>query len=367
MRAITHILGRILRLLFIGLLLLSLLLFSYVAIVQYRTSQQIAIHKEEGIQVLEKLSLGGVHQWISIRGEDRSNPLLLFLHGGPGASEMVPLRYYNQALEQDFVVVSWDQRGTGKSFSREIDPESMSMEQIIEDTLELTRLLRERFEVERIFLAGHSWGSIIGLHAIDRSPEYYKAYIGIGQAVNFREAEEISYQFTLRRAEETGNERALLDLKEIDQDPYVDEDYRERIGVQREWLFAFGGEVYKETNNTRYLLNIAKMHLFAPEYSFVDLINSLRGSLYSLENLWDDLLAVDLPLQVPKVDVPVYFFTGRHDYVTVFEKVEEYYHLLEAPYKEMVWFEKSAHSPNYEEPDSFYREMVRVKDEVLDY
>ncbi len=351
--------------LLVAALLVCLVGSGYVLYRQHQTATTITISAPEGIESMETVNLGGVDQQIYLRGYDQSNPVLLFLHGGPGASEMVPLRHYNRALEDYFVVVHWDQRGTGKSFSNTIPHDSINLDQIVNDSIELTQKLRERFSEEKIFLAGHSWGSIVGVHAVDRNPEYYYAYAGVGQAVNFVQAEKISYQFTLDRARALDNQRALEELEEIGPPPYTGDDFAERIGVQRKWLFRFGGEVYGETDNTRYMLGLLQMHLFAPEYSVTDIVNLVRGSNLSSRLMWDDLLATDLPEQVAELEIPVYFLTGRHDYVTVFEKVEKYYEILHAPHKELVWFETSAHSPNFEEPEEFVRELLRIRDQHL--
>ena len=348
-----------------GLLVFIASVFIYAAHGSYRTSREIAIETPDGIQSLETVLLGGVEQSIYLRSLDASNPVLLFLHGGPGMSEMVPVRHYNRELEEHFVVVTWDQRGAGKSFSPDIPEETMTLGQIVEDTLELTRMLRERFNVDRIYLVGHSWGSIVGVHAADRYPDFYHAYVGVGQAVDFVEAEKISYQFTLDRARALGNEKAVRELQDIGSPPYPVENFAEFIGVQRKWLFRFGGEVYGETNNLRYVAGILGMHLVAPEYSIGDTVNLVRGNQWSGHLLLDDLHATNLPDQVPTLDVPTYFFVGRHDYVTVFEKVESYYEVLGAPHSELVWFEESAHSPNFEEPDRFAREMLRVREESV--
>ena len=225
----------------LGAFFVLLLGSAYVIYCQYRTASEIAIVDPPGIESMERITLGGVYQQIYIRGENRENPVLLFVHGGPGFSGMVPVRHYNRELEEHFVVVNWDQRGTGKSYSRKIPSESMNLEQIVDDALELTLKLRERFAVEQIYLVGHSWGTIVGVHAADRHPEYYHAYVGVGQAVDFVEAEKISYEFTVDQARILDHQEALEELRQIGPPPYtVDE--REKIGVQRKWLFEFGGK-----------------------------------------------------------------------------------------------------------------------------
>jgi len=348
------------------IVLFVLVVTIYISFQQNRIAREIAIDDLDGIEVLEEITLGGVPQTIYIRGKDIDNPVLLFLHGGPGVSELVPVRHYNRVLEEHFVVVSWDQRGTGKSYSKDIDPDTLNLDNIVEDTLELTETLLERFETEKIFLVGHSWGSIVGVHAVDQRPDNYYGYVGIGQGVNFVEAEVISYQYTLEQAHYRENKTAIRELKDIGPPPYSEDDFEERLGIQRKWLFKFGGEVHNETDNFRYLLDILRLHLLAPEYSVIDIVNLVRGNNLARELMWDELLNTNLPEQVPELKVPVYFFTGRYDYVTVYEKVEEYYDLLQAPKKELIWFENSAHSPNFEEPDVFIEKMIQIKNDILD-
>ncbi len=341
------------------LLITTLLVFSiYRGYHRYQTGQAFRIDTPEGIETLEQVTLGGVEQWISIRGQDRNNSVLLFLHGGPGSPEMPAVRHYNSGLEEYFVVVNWDQRGAGKSYNPDVFKENLTVEQFVSDTHELTQLLRGRFEEEKIYLVGHSWGTIIGTRAAQRYPELYYAYAGIGQAVSFKEGEKISYQYTLNEAHRLGEEEAVRQLEEIGTPPYMQEDYLERIQVQRYWLQKFGGVDYGERNPTRAQLGILWNFLKAPEYSFWDTINMVRGNLLSNSALWEELHDFNFIKEIPRLEVPVYFLMGRHDYVTVYELVEQYYDILEAPHKELIWFENSAHSPNYEEPEKFVEVMT---------
>ena len=292
---------------------------------------------------------------------------MLFLHGGPGSPEAPPVTLHNTGLEEHFVVVNWDQRGAGKSYHRNIPAVTMTLEQIIDDTIELSELLIDRFGVEKIYLAGHSWGTIVGTHAAQRHPGLYYAYIGIGQAVNFEEAEKISYRYTLDKAREAGNTEAMEELQAIGPLPYSPETFREQIGIQRKWLFKFGGEVYGMSDRSAYERQVITEVLFFPSYTLFDSFRFLAGNLYSVEHLLDDLLAVDFINQVPVIEVPIYFIAGRHDYVTVSEMVEQYYEILDAPSKELIWFEKSAHSPNFEEPELFIQTMAEILAETHPY
>lgn len=278
--------------------------------------------------------------------------------------EAPPVTLHNRGLEEYFVVVNWDQRGAGKSYRRGISAETMTLEQFIDDAIELTELLIERFDVDKIFLVGHSWGTIVGTHAAQRRPDLYHAYIGIGQAVNFIEAEKISYRFTLDRAREEGNAEAVRELVAIGEPPYPPEGFRQKIAIQRKWLFHFGGEVYGLSNRTAYELQIVREVLFFPDYTLFDAYRFLAGNSFSMRHLLDDLMAIDFINQVPRLHLPVYFIAGRYDYVTVSEVVEKYYEVLEAPHKELIWFEHSAHSPNFEEPGRFVETMANISASV---
>ncbi len=344
-----------------GLLIIAvLLLFSFYAGYQrYQAAQAFRIDTPEGIQSLEQVTLGGVEQWISIRGHDRNNPVLLFLHGGPGSPETPVVRHFNSALEEYFVVVNWDQRGAGKSYNPDIPVESMTIEQFVSDTLELTHLLRKRFNQEKIYLMGHSWGTIIGTPAVQQQPELYHAFIGVGQAVSFKEGEKISYNFTLDEAYRLGDEKAIQQLEEIGPPPYLGDDFLNRIGVQRTWLQKFGGVDYTERNPTRADIKYVWLFLTAPEYSLRDTVNMLQGGQFSIRALWEELHQFNFLEEIPRLEVPVYFLMGRHDYITVFELVEEYYEMLEAPHKELIWFDNSAHSPIFEEPERFVEVVTK--------
>lgn len=232
---------------------------SYRAYKQKKTAANTAITVPAGIDSLERVSLGGVDQWILARGRNKSNPVLLFLHGGPGFPDMPFAHRFDTLLEKDFVVVHWDQRGAGKSYDPNIDPSSMTVGQFISDTRELTEKLKRRFNVSKIYLAGHSWGSIVGVLTVRRYPGLYEAYIGIGQEVNITEADKISYRFVLERAVSTGNKKALRELEEIGPPPYT----AGKVYIQRKWLNEFGGVFYKDMNYSK-LFNIG---IVSPEYS----------------------------------------------------------------------------------------------------
>jgi pimeloyl-ACP methyl ester carboxylesterase len=304
------------------------------------------------IASLEQITLGEIKQWILIRSHNVDNPLLLFLHGGPGSAEMFFSHKFERKLEEHFLFVNWDQRGAGKSFSKKIPKESMNIEQFISDAHELIQHLMKRFKKEKIVLVGHSWGSMLSVLLLQRYPELFSAYVGVGQATNLTDNEKISHQFTLQEAKKRGNKKAVKQLSEL-QPPYFS-DFKQ-LNTQRKWLNKFGGALYNQTS----LWPLIKYLFRAPEYTLRDCIKFLQGTVFTLNSLWELIIQeIDLTKNALKFSVPVYFILGRYDYNTPFELAEEYFKKIQAPKKELIWFEKSAHSPNFEEPEKFDEVMI---------
>jgi pimeloyl-ACP methyl ester carboxylesterase len=316
---------------------------------QRKTAEQIKIASPVGIASLEKVCLGGVDQWIQIRGDDRSRPILLFLHSGPGFPEM-PFCYVNAPLEKAFVVVQWDQRGAGKSYSSSIPESSMTIEQFISDTHELAQFLLQRFGRSKLILVAHSWGSIVGALTVAKYPELFDAYVAISQAVNPPESERMMYRFALDAAERQGNRQAAAELKRIGLPPYESlADY----GLMKTWVKHFNDVGYIELTPWKF----ARLALASPAYSWSDLLRLLLGMRFSFSHLWQEAFyRTDLFKQAPKLDVPVYFFLGRHDRTVTASAAlaERYFEGLEsAKGKRLIWFENSGHWPQLEESERF--------------
>ncbi len=337
--------------LFLVVIVVCLLL--YRRHLQNRVLKETRITSPDGIESLEKIKLGGIDQWIFIRGWDRANPVLLHLHGGPGSADISIARFFDTELVKHFVVVHWDQRGAGKSFSPDIPPESMKREQFVADIRDLAEMLRKRFNVEKIYLVGHSWGSEIGALAVSRYPELFQAYVGVAQVVEDSEQERISYQFVLDRARETGNQEAMQELQQIGPPPYDDVS---EFMVQRRWLERFGGVSRSEKTEFGALI---KMALSSPDYSLRDAVKFFRGQEFSSAHLWRESLNTNLFQQAPRIDVPVYIFSGRYDYNSPFEEAQRYYQALDAPQgKHFIWFENAAHMLPYEVPDEYADALI---------
>ncbi len=305
------------------------------------------------VAALEQVTLGGAAQSLLIRGRDVRNPVLLYLHGGPGTSELGMLRAHNlPVLEQHFTVAVWDQRGAAKSFAARVPASGMTVEQLIADTLELSALLCRRFGTEKIYLVGHSWGSALGVLAVHRRPELFHTYVGVGQIANMLEGERLSYDWTVAQAERAGDQRSLARLRAIGRPPYAPP-MRPKVVTQRSILARYGGEVH---DNPRGGMGIVLRALLGTrEYGWTDRINFFRGIFASMDLLWPQLMAIDLFTQAPDLQVPVHFLLGRHDHEVPSELAARYYQALRAPSKQLIWFEHSAHFLNVEEPGAFNR------------
>ena len=312
------------------------------------------------LNTLTRIPLGGIEQAIFVQGVKESNPVLLFLHGGPGMPIIPFVRDVDvyAKLQEHFVMVYWDQRGAGYSYHAGIPVESMNIAQFLADTHELVEILRTRFHTSKIYLAGHSWGSLLGVLTVARHPELFYAYIGIGQAVDLQENEQASYQFAIDAAAKTDNRRALQQLTTIGPPPY--QSYKEVL-VERKWVQRLGGG--KRTTNTNPTSLLGSVGSAGPSTTilFGDALDWLHGPYFSLKHLWQELQSMNLFRQAPTLEVPVYFLVGRHDYYAPSRIVQRYYHELSAPKgKTLIWFEHSAHVPPAEEPDKFYEILVNT-------
>lgn len=298
------------------------------------------------------IEIGGVRQWLFIKGKSMNNPFLLFLHGGPGGAEWPLVRKFNLPLENYYTIVYWDQRGAGKSFTGTTP--NMHVEQFIADTKAVTDYLQQEFLQTRVFVVGHSWGSLLGMLTAKKYPHLFEGFIGVGQFVSGKENEAISYQFTKDCAKQRKNKRAIAQLEQINQPhPYgtIDPDGKwfNDLLIQREWLFRFEGCIYGESNRLKWALP----YFITPEYSWLDFVKFLKGYYYSLRLMWPEIVKYNLFEQIPQMEIPCYFFIGKHDYNTPFELAQRYFEQLKAPRKELIWFENSAHHPMYEEAPKF--------------
>jgi pimeloyl-ACP methyl ester carboxylesterase len=300
------------------------------------------------IAALERVTLGGAEQTLLLRGHDATKPVLLYVHGGPGFAQLPIARGYSEELERHFVVVHWDQRGAGASCAG-TDFATVTRERIVADAIELSEKLAQRFGGP-VFLLGHSWGSVVGALAAQQRPDLFQAYVGLGQVVNGRRNEELSYQWVLEEARRRGDAEALAALAAI-RPPYPSP---RELGVQRRWLAAYGGSIHA-TDRAREALPAA---LFGREYTLATRLRFWPCFQRSLERLWAGLDGFDAISQVPRLELPVFLFTGRHDWNTPWPLVEEWAAALEAPHVELVWLEAAGHVAPIEAPEEFQRLLV---------
>ena len=306
------------------------------------------------IAELTSVPLGGHEQALLIRGRNADAPVLLHLAGGPGGTDLGAMRG-DTSLEDDFVVVTWDQRGTGKSYAA-LDPtDTLTPEQMVADTIELTEYLRERFDEERIYLQGNSWGSLLGVLAVDARPDLYHAWIGSGQMVSPAGTDRMFWEDTVAWAEAEGNEALVATLVENGPPPYDDIlAYEVALSHEHDWnpYPAFDGD--RELPAT----------LFVSENTLMDQVNGLRAFLDTFATLYPRIQDIDFRSDVTELEVPVYLVKGGHEARGRAVLADEWFDLLDAPTKERIVFEDSGHRPSFEEPGRYAELMRRVRDET---
>ena len=343
-------------------------------ILQKHLATRYAVIDPKGIEELKSVKIGGIDQWIHIRGNNRSNPILLYLHGGPG----YPMIGWEDAAlipwEDYFTVVRWDQRQTGKSYYPANDEEDpLTIDHFIQDAEELIQYLQDYLEKDKIFLLGHSWGSVLGMHMVKRHPDWLHAYIGIGQIVNMMDNERVLYERLLMRAEEKNDVGLIKTLTSIAPYPNPDnpaKSYVKNGDFARQELSRLAGE------SSRHYLNqsdvgpfLALARLISPHLSLIDISHHLFGDKpavkrapYSFTKEW---MAIDLPNELgSSFEVPIFFFTGVHDYQTPVTLSDRWFDKINAPYKELVHFEESAHIIINEEPGKL---LVALVNKVLPF
>ncbi len=305
------------------------------------------------IASLEQVMLNGSQQWVSIRGKDATKPVLLFLAGGPGGSDLAAARLTLGGLEDHFVVVIWEQPGAGKSFDA-VDRSKMTVERYLTDGRALVTQLKERFGQDKIYLVGESWGSALGILMVQRYPDLFHAFAGTGQMVAFTENDQLCYDFALNLAKERGDEEKVAKLVKQGPPPYYGKGIAMTQGTYLLDTFSYMNQdpaINKRRHSTW-------DDLAAPEYGIYDKVSWLRGIVDTLGVVYPQLWDIDFRKQATKLDVPVYFLIGRHDVNAPVKLVEEYIQVLDAPHKEIVWFEQSGHTPWVNESDEFVRVMV---------
>ncbi len=329
----------------------------YRAYLKHEIAEERAITSPRGINILERVRIGGIDQWIEVRGQDVNNPILLFVHGGPGIPFMPFAGEFQGPWEKYFTVVQWDQRGAGKTYASnntELQLRTMTVPRMEEDTLEVANYLRSRFHRQKIFVLGHSWGSILGLWLAHEHPEAVYAYVGVGQAINMRENERVAYEDTLQRARQKNNQEAIQQLKDLAPYPPATPDPG-KMTIVRQWQRDLLGP--PRGGIPPGFFRPARI-LSAPEYSLMDEYGFFHGQTLSLQTMLPAVMQVDLSQLGRDFRVPIFFFEGRNDPYCRPSLVWDYSQQITAPQKAFIWFDNSGHFPFFEEQQKFTDELV---------
>ena len=309
-----------------------------------------------GLQAIETIPIGGIKQVVSIRSQDLRNPVIIYFHGGPGFVEMPLDWWWDRGWDEYFTVVQWDQRNAGKTFtaSGANDPALLTPERYQQDAEELVQWARKRFGKRKVFVLGHSWGSMLGLKLAAAHPEWLYAYIGMGQMTNGRESEQRGWAWTLAQAKADKNEEAIRELESIA--PYAAGDTPlpvDALMIQRKWLGHYGGAAWRRTGGD---FEMAAFKL-APEYSDEDVRNAFKGQPPVTQALLPKILTADLST-IQTLKVPLILLLGRHDINVSSDVAAEWYAKVKAPSKRLVWFERSGHHITREEPGTLLISLV---------
>jgi pimeloyl-ACP methyl ester carboxylesterase len=293
------------------------------------------------------VNINGLEQGMFIKSKNDKNPVLLYLHGG--MPDYFLTEKYPTGLEDYFTIVWWEQRGSGLSYSADIPPETMTLEQMISETLEVTNYVRHRFGKEKIYLMGHSGGTFIGIQAAARAPELYEAYIGVAQMSYQLKSEKLAYDYMLQQFKENGNTDMVrkLEAAPVTMTGGTPDAYR---ALRDPAMHSLGIGTIHEMHSVVTGLFIPSLQ--SAEYTVSEKFHTWTAKAKSgVALLWDDMLATDLSKKVTRLDIPVYFFSGIHDYTVNYTLAKDYFEQLKAPVKGFYTFEQSAHSPIFEEPE----------------
>jgi pimeloyl-ACP methyl ester carboxylesterase len=297
------------------------------------------------------VNLGGLDQWVMIRGENITNPVLLLLHGGPGMSETSLFRGFNSALERSYTVVYWDQRGAGKSFDPGTPRSSMTVEQFLVDLDQLVDHVRKRVGKTKVTLLGHSWGSQLGCLYAARHPEKVAVYVGCAQIGDSKRSEAASYAIAVDAARRAGNRKAERELLAIGAPPHDGKS----LWIERMWLNRLDGAM-----SPKALWKLGRVLLTDKEHSIFEAFSTFRALRWTIDAMWREVSELSLPELVPALQMPTFFMLGRKDHWVPAEVSVEYIDALSAPTKQLIWFDESGHEIFVDEAEKFNETMLEL-------
>lgn len=313
------------------------------------------IKRANSVSSLQQIEINGAKLEVMIRGNNRSNPIIIFVHGGPGCSEIPYVRKYQDLLEKNFTIVHYDQRGSGKSYHFFEDYSNLTTDLLVEDLLELTDYISESFGQEKVLLIGHSFGTYIGMKAASTAPEKFLAYIGIGQVSDTVQSEQESLSYTINQARLAGN---IGDVKKLENLTSSIEN-----GVEltpRNLVRKYGGAARLIDDNMDYYLGF----LFGPEYNLLDVIRYLKGVSLSQSILMAEERKENITNIIDRLEIPCFFVMGKYDYMTSVNAAQTFFGEIEAPVKEFIIFDKSAHYPQFEQKEDFSDWLKKIWGEL---
>lgn len=315
-----------------------------------KTSEQDNI-KDTVVNEQSYIALGGEEQYVEMTGASSKKPVLLFLHGGPGWPQTPHLRYFNADLTKSVTLVAWEQAGCGKSFMHNSNPKNLSEEQLISDAHELTQILKKKFHQDKIYLAGFSWGSVLGLQLVNKYPEDYHAYFGISQVIDLNRSITLSREWLKEQALIKGDKKMLKQVAQLEKmDTSLCKSTLDCFFKKYEFLTEYAGAIHKKESE-------AAIKIAETKYEDYKNYDWLKGFMYSCERLGDALFETNLT-GITNLKVPAYFFVGKYDRSLPPVVTEEFVNKLTAPKKEIVWFEESGHEPLEEEAAKFNKAIA---------
>ena len=301
---------------------------------------------KKAVEKFYDIDVNGCKEKVLIQSTDTlNNPILLYLHGGPGSSFMLYSHCFSNKLKEHFTFVNWDMRGAALSYHEGMDTTLISQEQIANDAIYLIRYLMKKYNQKKIYLLGHSFGSVLGMYLVDNYPDLFYAYIGVGQVINFKKSVEIEYEWLHDTLTKAGNMEALERI-EKDHFPYID------------LVVKYGG-------HHNLSINLDSVIMKSPYYfeGYLDLLKT--GKHFSARYVGKNPKCFKMPCEITQTNVPLYFFAGRNDHVIACapELVKDYCKTVDAPVAKIIWFENSAHYISVEEPGKFQDELIKILDE----
>lgn len=293
------------------------------------------------------IPINGAGQYISLRSQKEQAPLLVYLHGGPGDAALPLVLKFNRELEDYFTVAVWEQRGAGKSYYPFTGNSNITIDTFIEDLHQLVLFLLEKFHQEKVYLVGHSWGSVLGLRFISKYPQYVDTYIGCGQVVNMKKTSQAAYHYVMEHA----GAKVKWKLERIDCS-YTGEHWMQDLLFVTKQVVKYKGSLYGKKNYNALMMPF----LFSRYYTVLDLVKRVKGGQQSIKYLWQELMQIDFENTV-HYKVPIIFAEGRYDKHVSSDLAADYYERIQSE-KELVWFEHSCHFPQWSENSKFNQLLI---------